>query len=94
MSIKEEMERMKQEREAFNSIIERSITNKEDGYIHYDSVEDYAFDLWKECKKMQAKLDKARRFRSMINQISSSYSMFEFNNMTFDGSWVCEGGGK
>ena len=91
MSVEEEMERRKEERATFDSIIERCIKNKEDGYIHYDSVEDYAFDLWKECKKMQANLDKAERFCSLINQISSSYRRLEFKNITFDGLWVGEG---
>ena len=91
MRVEEEMEKMKEERETFDSIIDRCIKNKEDGYIHYDSVEDYAFDLWKECKKMQAKLDKAERFKGLINQISSNYSGFEFKNMTFDGMWMREG---
>jgi len=90
MGIKEEIEKMKEERATFDSIIERCINNKQEGSYHYDSVEDYAFDLWKECKKLQAKLDKADRFRGLINQISSSYSGMDFKDMTFDGRWMRE----
>ena len=90
MSVIEEMKRRKDERETFDSIIDRSINKQEDGYFHYDHVEDYAFDLWKECKKLQDKLEKAERFKGLINQISSSYSGFEFKDMTFDGMWMRE----